>query len=125
MRIKEIMKETVTVSPNISIKDAARKMAEEDIGSLVVVDGNKAVGILTERDIIRNISNIKEKISKIMSEQVVAIEEDEDIDNAAELMAKNKIKHLPVTKGAEVVGIVTTTDLIRHCEDLNEDFFLD
>jgi len=125
MRIKEIMKETIVVSPNISIKDAAKKMAEEDIGSLVVVDENKAVGILTERDIIRNISNIKEKISKIMSGQVVSIEENEDIDDAAELMAKNKIKHLPVTKGEEIVGIITTTDLITHCEDLNEDFFLD
>lgn len=119
------MKETVIVPQNINIKEAAKKMAENDIGSLVVVDENKAVGILTERDIIRNISNLKEKISEIMSEQVVTIEEDEDIDDAAELMAKNKIKHLPVTSGEEIIGIITTTDLIKHCEDLNEDFFLD
>jgi len=125
MRIKEIMKETLTVSSKITIKDAAKEMADNEIGSLVVVDENDVIGILTERDIIRNISNLKEKISKIMSEQVVSIDEEENIDNAAELMAKNKIKHLPVTKDEEVVGIITTTDLIKHCEDLNEDFFLD
>ena len=119
------MKETVTVSSKTSLKDAAKEMTENEIGSLVVVDQNKAVGILTERDIIRNISNLKQKISEIMSEQVVSIDENEDIDNAAELMAKNKIKHLPVTSGEEIVGIVTTTDLIKHCDDLNEDFFLD
>jgi len=125
MRIKEIMKETLTISSKISIKDAAKEMADNEIGSLVVVEANKVVGILTEGDIIRNISNLKEKISEIMSEQVVSIDEDENIDDAAELMAKNKIKHLPVTNGEEIVGIITTSDLIKHCEDLNEDFFLD
>jgi len=125
MRIKEIMKETFTVSPKINLKEAAETMSDNEIGSLVVVDNNKAVGIITEKDIIKNISSLKKKISEIMSEQVVSIDEEENIDNAAELMAKNKIKHLPVTKGEEIVGIITVTDLIKHCEDLNEDFFLD
>jgi len=125
MRIKEIMKETLTVSPKINLKEAAEKMAENEVGSLVVVDDSKAIGIITEKDIIKNISSLKKKISEIMSEQVVSIDEGENIDNAAELMAKNKIKHLPVTNGEEIVGIITISDLIKHCEDLNEDFFLD
>jgi CBS domain-containing protein len=125
MRIKEIMKETLTVSSKINLKEAAEKMNENEVGSLVVVDEGKAVGILTEKDIIRNISSLKKKVSEIMSEQVVSIDENENIDNAAELMAKSKIKHLPVTSGEEIVGIITISDLIKHCEDLNEDFFLD
>jgi len=125
MRIKEIMKETLTVSPKISLKDAAEKMNNNAVGSLVVVDGNRAVGIITEKDIIGNISSLKKKISEVMSKQVVSIDESENIDNAAELMAKSKIKHLPVTSEEEIVGIITISDLIKHCEDLNEDFFLD
>jgi len=125
MRIKEIMKETFIVSPKINLKEAAEKMTNNEIGSLVVVEDNKTIGIITEKDIIRNISSLKKKISEIMSEQIVSIDEEENIDNAAELMAKNKIKHLPVTSGEEIVGIITISDLIKHCEDLNEDFFLD
>ena len=119
------MKETFIVSPKINLKEAAEKMTNNEIGSLVVVEDNKTIGIITEKDIIRNISSLKKKISEIMSEQIVSIDEEENIDNAAELMAKNKIKHLPVTSGEEIVGIITISDLIKHCEDLNEDFFLD
>jgi CBS domain-containing protein len=125
MRIKEIMNETIAVSSNTTIKEAAKIMKEDNIGSIVILDGDKIAGIVTEKDIISHVDNLKDKVSKIMSNQVITIDESENIDNAAELMAKNKIKHLPVVNDKEVVGIVTTTDLIKHCDDLNEDFFLD
>jgi len=125
MRVKEIMNETVAVPSDKSLKEAAKIMEENEIGSLVIVDKNQIAGIITEKDIIKGISNLKDKISKVMSKQIVVIDESENIDNAAELMKQNKIKHLPVTRGEEIVGIITTTDLIKHCDDLNEDFFLD
>ena len=119
------MNETIAVSSNTTIKEAAKIMKEDNIGSIVILDGDKIAGIVTEKDIISHVDNLKDKVSKIMSNQVITIDESENIDNAAELMAKNKIKHLPVVNDKEVVGIVTTTDLIKHCDDLNEDFFLD
>jgi len=125
MKIKEIMKETIAVPSKTTLKEAAKIMNDNGIGSLVIVDNSKIAGIITEKDIIKDISNLKDKVSKVMTSQVITIDEDESLDNAAEIMKENRIKHLPITSDREVVGIVTTTDLIEHSDDLNEDFFLD
>lgn len=126
MRVKEIMNDVEAVNSNFTLKEAAKIMASEDIGSLVVMEKGKIAGIITERDIIRNVSDIKKKISAVMTKQVVTIDSNENVNNAAEVMAEHKIKHLPVLgKKGEIAGIITQTDLIANCEDLNEDFFLD
>ena len=60
-----------------------------------------------------------------MSRNIITIEQDEDIDNAAILMTKNKVKHLPVMKDEELVGIISATDLIENSDELNEDFLIE
>lgn len=123
MQIKEIMNKAIAVDHDISIKEAAKIMSDKGIGSLVVVKSGKILGIVTEKDIVDNVSRLDKKISSVMARNVETIEADEEIDNAARLMKENKIKRLPVMDDGKLAGIITVTDLIANSNDLNEDFF--
>ena len=126
MKVSEIMHEVKVISPGISLKEAANMMSREHIGSLVIVDKNEEImGILTERDVLKNIGKISEKIEKVMSKDVVTIEEDKNIDKAVEVMNENKIKRLPVTRNEKLVGIITVTDLLANSENINEEFLFE
>lgn len=126
MRIKEVMNKAVAVEHDISIKEAAKIMSNKNIGSLIAVKGSKILGIITEKDVVDNITSLDKKVSSLMNKKVVVtISPEEDTDNAALLMAKNKIKRLPVVEDGVLIGIITATDLIAHSEDLNESFFFD
>jgi len=127
MKVKEMMNKAVAIEHNITLKEAAKIMSSRNIGCLVIIRNGKVVGIVTERDIMRNISNLNEKISSIMARKVITISPDDDIDDAALLMTKHKIRRLPVvdSESGELVGIITSTDLIAHSEDISEEFFFD
>lgn len=119
------MNKAIAVDHDLSIKEAAKIMSDKNIGSVIAVKGNKILGIVTEKDVVDNITSLERKVSSLMTKKVVTIDPEEDTDNAAMLMAKNKIKRIPVVEGDKLVGIVTATDLIAHSDDLNEDFFFD
>jgi CBS domain-containing protein len=125
MKILDIMHDVKVVSPGITVKEAADIMSKEEIGCLVVITGSKVSGIVTERDILKNIRRTKEKIEKIMSKNVITAEDSETIDRAAEIMADSKIKRLPITRDGKLVGIVTVTDIIANSKDINENFLLE
>jgi CBS domain-containing protein len=126
MKVKEVMNKAFAIDYDTSLKEAAKIMGSRDIGSLVVVDADKIIGILTERDIIKNITRLERKISAIMTNQIVTVNSEEERDNATILMAKHKIKKLPVLDNrGKLIGILTSTDLIAHSDDLNEDFLFD
>lgn len=125
MKIKKVMRETIAIDTDMSIEAAAKIMADRNIGSLVIVNKTSILGIITERDILRNVSIAKKKVSTIMTKKVITIDPDEDIDYAAEIMAQHKIRRLPVVKKDKLVGIITAMDLIEHNDELNEDFFID
>ena len=122
MQIKEIMNKAIAADFDMSLKEAAKIMSQKNIGSLIVMKQGDILGIVTKKDIINNINDTGKKISSVMSKDVITIEESQDINNAAELMAKNKIKRLPVMKNGELVGIITSTDLIAHSDELDEEF---
>mgnify|MGYP001582723140 CR=1 FL=1 len=125
MKIKEVMNRAVAIDHDISVKEVAKIMSDKGIGSVVAVKGNKIVGIITESDIVKNVEKINKKISSIMARNVITIEQDEDLDEAEILMKQNKIKRIPVIKNNELVGIITSTDLIANSEELNEEFLFD
>ena len=125
MRVKDAMNKVIVIEHDVSVKDAAKIMSNKNIGSLVVLNKNKIVGILTEKDIMKNISFLWKKISVVMSKNVVTIDCNESLDNAALIMAERKIRRLPVTDGDKLVGIITSTDIIANSDVLNEDFFFD
>jgi CBS domain-containing protein len=125
MKVKEIMNKAVTESHDIKVRDAAKIMSDKNIGSLILVNGDKIAGIVTDTDILKNINKLDTGISKIMSKNVMTIDEDEGIDNAARIMKEEKIKRLPVVRKGKLTGIITATDLIANSEELNEEFFFD
>jgi predicted transcriptional regulator len=125
MKIGEIMHPIKNIESSASVKQAAVMMSEEGIASLIVTKDKKIVGIITEREILKNINKLSSKVDHVMTKKVITIEEDKHIDKAVELMSKNKIKRLPVTREGEVVGIVTATDILANADNINEEFLFD
>ncbi len=116
--LKEIMTPDVEViSPNTTAADAARKMLDLDIGAIPVCDGDKLLGMVTDRDLVLRVMAISRDpvqahVSDAMSPEVVYCFEDQDAEVAAELMAEKQIRRLPVlSKTKELVGIVSLGDL--------------
>lgn len=119
IRVAEIMvKEIMGISENATIKTAAKLMAERDIASVAVRRGDRIVGIITESDIIRKVvatgkMPVNVKAKEIMIENLVTIDSEESIENAARLMRDKDVRRLLVTdNGSDVVGIVSEFDIV-------------
>jgi len=125
MKVLDIMHDVKVISPGLTVREAADIMSKEAIGSLVIISNGKVAGIITERDILRNIKRAKEKVDKVMSKNVISVEDTDTIERAAEIMTASKIKRLPVTRQGKLVGIITATDLIANSTSINENFLLD
>ncbi len=125
MKVKEIMNKAIVIEHDISVKDAARIMSARNIGSLIVLNKNKIAGIITERDVMKNVSCLGKKISSVMNKNVVIVDHSESLENAALIMTERKIKRLPVVDNGKLVGMVTATDIVANSDLLNEDFLLD
>lgn len=116
--VRDVMSRDVrVVRPDSSVKEVVATMNKFNIGSILVVQSARPVGIITERDILRRIVEpclAPEVLTarQIMSSPVLTISETASIDEAAELMAKRKIKKLPVMSRQKLVGIVTLTDIV-------------
>ncbi|MGD0449901.1 MAG: CBS domain-containing protein [Candidatus Bathyarchaeia archaeon] len=108
----------ITIEVNRNVLEAAKLMHQQDVGDLVVMDGVEAKGIVTERDLVRRVMALKKpldiKVSEVMSKPLITIEENAQLRDAARLMAKYKIRRLPVTKDNVLVGIIATNDFARH-----------
>lgn len=118
MEVREAMNTNVkTIKPSSDIKKAAGRMARNRIGSLIVVEEGKLVGIITENDILRKVvaknrDSAKTKVKDIMTKNVILIRPDADLEEACRLMKKHKIKKLPVLEGNHLIGIITATDIV-------------
>ncbi|MEM0007134.1 MAG: CBS domain-containing protein [Candidatus Bathyarchaeia archaeon] len=123
--VRDVMSKNVrVVRPDSSVKEVVATMNKFDIGSVVVVQGDRPVGIITERDILRRIVEpclAPETLTarQIMTSPVVTIDENASINEAAKLMAKKGIKRLLVTRNNdELVGIITFTDIVTKVPDM-------
>lgn len=116
MKVAKIMNKIMVVEDDISLMKAAKLMTKKRIGSLVFSDGEKLKGILTERDIVKNIDKLDKAISKVMSKKIITIDCNDNLEDAAEIMSRNKIRRLPVVSGDELVGIITARDLVAHVD---------
>jgi len=117
MLVRDVMnRNVITASEDINLKDAAKKMYNNKIGSLVVVRKNKLVGIITQTDVIKAISEDREiettLVADIMNKNVITVEPSKTIEEAVNLMTEHKIKKLPVVDGGKLVGIITASDII-------------
>ena len=119
MRVKEIMvKNVVTIRSNINVDEAVRLMNKKDIGCLLVVDGEKTKGIITQKDLLGKVLEKhrdpkKLKVADVMSRQLVVGSPEMDVHAAADLMFKKRIKKLPIIDKKRVVGLVTLTNIAR------------
>jgi len=119
MELKDIMvKNVITVNPNVTVKQAAKLMNQHDIGCLIVVGKGKVVGIVTERDILRKIVETskhpeKTKVSEIMSTKLLVAAPNMDVVDATKMMLQRKIKKLPIVTNKKLVGLVSLTDIAR------------
>jgi CBS domain-containing protein len=113
-----------TVAPGDTIENAAELMKKHRIGCLVVVDKDKPIGIVTERDIAYKIvadrKGMDTKVKDVMSKDLKAVSEDKPLIDAAKLMVAHVIRRLPVVKGGKLVGIITIEDIMRS-EKIGED----
>ncbi len=122
--VREVMVDAVeTIGPAASARDAATRLFEAGIGSLVVVeDGGPPVGILTDCDVTRLVSEGRDgaetRVTDFMTSPVVSTTPDATIKEAAATMRAETIKRLPVVEEGAVVGIVTTTDLSNYLPHL-------
>ncbi len=107
-----------TIDPDATVFDALAKMAEKDVGSLVVMDREKLIGIITERHYSRNVI-LKGKTSpttlvrEIMERNVVHVRPDQPVELCMALMTERRVRHLPVLEGDRVIGIVSIGDLLK------------
>jgi CBS domain-containing protein len=112
----------VTIDSDTSALEIANRMLEKQVSAVVVVDSGKPVGILTERDLTRQViakdcPPSKTPATAIMSTPLVSVDQDSPIERAAEAMTKNGIRHLAVEDRGKIIGMITTTDLSRYVKE--------
>ncbi len=110
--------DVATISPNETVYDAIKKMAEKNIGSLVVMDGDKLVGIVTERHYARNVilkgkASPKTRVGDIMSTRVICAWPDQSVEECMAVMTDKAVRHLPVLENKHLVGLVSIGDLVK------------
>jgi len=114
-----MMRKVIMIDPQKTVLEASKIMSKMGIGSLLVKRNNKAVGIITERDVVRrvvskNLNPAGITVEKVMSKPLITVNPDATVFEAARLMAQNRIRRLPIVQGADLVGIVTSTDLAKY-----------
>ena len=121
--VKEMLKDktggTLTISPQETVYRGLEVMAEKNLGALVVVKGEKVVGMFSERDYARNVI-LKEKSSKtmlikdLMNTKVCYVRPEQTLDECLVLFTEKRVRHLPVLDGEKLIGIVSIGDAVKQ-----------
>ncbi|MEE9323358.1 MAG: CBS domain-containing protein [Candidatus Aenigmarchaeota archaeon] len=116
--VKDAMnKNVVTMDPDVTVQEAAKKMVGAGTKFIIVTENEKLVGIVTEWDFVKKIAGEEEfkenaKLKTIMTKKVIVVMPDTEIREAAEIMASNNIKKLPVVDKNVLIGVVTAMDIV-------------
>jgi MHS family proline/betaine transporter-like MFS transporter len=119
LRLNELVRrKPITISGEATIYDVVKIMAEQNIGFLVVVENGRMVGVLSERDVVRSLAergNLSVKVSDICKRDIITLQADATLEEAAEKMGKHGIRHIVVVnKSSELIGVVSVRDLIQE-----------
>ncbi|HEV8359187.1 MAG TPA: CBS domain-containing protein [Candidatus Thermoplasmatota archaeon] len=126
MLVRDIMASPpVTAAPDLTVLDAARLMKERNIGSLIVEDNHRPVGILTERDLVgkvvaQGLDPRATHVRELMSTPLLTVPPEMDVLEAARAMARHHVRRLPVINGSKLLGIVSERDILEVSPDLIE-----
>jgi CBS domain-containing protein len=112
----------LSVGPDETVYEAIKLMADEDVGSLLVMDGDALVGIVTERHYARDVilkgrTSPQTLVRDIMETEVACVEPDETVEACLRLMTEERVRHLPVVGAGRVVGIISIGDLVKSIID--------
>lgn len=129
MKIGDILRtkgrEVATIVESQTVLAAARVLVERNIGSLVVTDGQRPVGIFTERDILRltarepgALESIQ--IGGVMTRDVITADPDDSVASVMDVMTRNRVRHVPILAEGELAGIVSIGDLVNACRESAE-----
>ena len=118
-------KEVISIAPHRPVFDALVVMAEYRIGALVVLEGDKLVGIFSERDYAREIilkgkSSKTTPISEIMSTNLTTTKPTDTVEQAMTVMSEKRIRHLPVLEDGKVIGMLSIGDLVKETIDYQQ-----
>ena len=108
----------VSIAPDASVFDAIKSMADETVGSLLVMDDEELLGIVTERDYARKVilkgrSSESTRVSEIMTTDLLTTSGAETVNRCMELMTERRIRHLPVVEDNRVIGMISIGDLVQ------------
>ncbi len=129
MKIEEILRnkghDVVTITESRSVLEAVQILVEHNIGGLVVTEGERPTGILTERDILRLTARAPGELGSIrvgavMTRELITARPEDQLAETMDVMTENKIRHLPVMEGDRLTGIISIGDLVNACRLLAE-----
>lgn len=115
---KALMRDVVCLTPKDTVSKAAKVMKEKNIGSVFIGKLPAPEGIFTERDVTRRVvaeglDPAKTPVGSVMTRKLVTVDSSEPLDKVFDCLAKGQFRHLPVTEGGKVVGVLSLTDLVR------------
>lgn len=119
LRGKESGEGVITVQPDITVADATRLLSEKRIGAVVVSkDGKTPLGILSERDIVRELGRrgtgcLDDQVSAMMTSKLTTCQIDDSMDDILGLMTEGRFRHLPVMEEAEMIGLLSIGDIVK------------
>lgn len=110
--------EVWSIGPDASVYDAIKLMAEKGVGALMVTEGTKVVGVISERDyarkvILMGLSSRETKIRDIMTTHVVYADPEHTVEECMALMTDKRIRHLPIMDGEKLAGVISIGDLVK------------
>jgi CBS domain-containing protein len=120
-------RDIISVSPNASVFDALKILADTDVGALLVMDDDRMVGIFSERDYARRVvlqgkTSRDTIVREVMTERIVCVQPNQTVEEAMAMMTEVRCRHLPVVEHGRVIGVVSIGDLVK--EIISEQEFL-
>ena len=121
--VKEILQAKpqglLSISPNATVLDALKMMADYEIGALVVLDGDRLSGIFSERDYARKVilqgkASKDTAVAEIMTHKVVCVRPEQSVEECMALMTDKRIRHLPVLEDKKVIGVISIGDVVKE-----------
>ncbi|MGA9478404.1 MAG: CBS domain-containing protein [Desulfobacterales bacterium] len=123
--LREKGTQVYATSPDATVYDALQQMAEKNVGALIVFEGDRMVGLISERDyarkiVLKNKFSRETAVSEIMSRDVVTVAPDKNLEECMEVISEHRVRHLPVVEEDRVLGIISIGDVVKGIIDHKE-----
>ena len=111
--------EVATVNPSATLATVAQRLRLQGIGALVVVEGDRVVGLVAERDIVRAFAEHRGeaaeiKVEEVMTRDVITCRQEDSLTRILGLMTRHRVRHLPVLEGGRLAGLISIGDAVKH-----------